>query len=97
MLSTSRDDVVDVLAETLATRRLFCDLLSQVATSLEHNVSVPAARDFKREVLGIIGGIVSGGSLGVSGGRPGPGREGFGALAGMAVAGRMLRNPRRIA
>jgi AcrR family transcriptional regulator len=51
----SRDDVVDVLAETLATRRLFCDLLSQVATSLEHNVSVPAARDFKREVLGIIG------------------------------------------
>ncbi|MFF1607602.1 TetR family transcriptional regulator [Amycolatopsis sp. NPDC058278] len=48
------DDVVDVLAETLAERTLFCDLLGHAATSLEHNVSVPAARDFKRAVLGVV-------------------------------------------
>ncbi|ADJ45427.1 TetR family transcriptional regulator [Amycolatopsis mediterranei S699] len=46
--------VVDVLAETLAERTLFCDLLGHTATSLEHNVSVPAARDFKRLVLGVL-------------------------------------------
>ncbi|MGW3966690.1 TetR family transcriptional regulator [Amycolatopsis sp. NPDC005003] len=48
------DDVVDVLAETLAERTLFCDLVGHTATSLEHNVSVPAARDFKRVVLGAV-------------------------------------------
>jgi len=52
---TAGEDVVDVLAETLAERSLFCDLLGHAATSLEHNVSVPAARDFKRAVLGVIG------------------------------------------
>jgi AcrR family transcriptional regulator len=51
---TAGDDVVDVLAETLAERTLFCDLLGHAATSLEHNVSVPAARDFKRAVLGVV-------------------------------------------
>src|SRR6185312_9973231 len=30
------------------------------------------------------------------GGRPGPGREGLGALAGRVVFGRRLRNPRRM-
>ncbi|MEV4052823.1 TetR family transcriptional regulator [Amycolatopsis sp. NPDC049688] len=50
----SGNDVVDVLAETLAERTLFCDLLGHTATSLEHNVSVPTARDFKRLVLGTI-------------------------------------------
>ncbi|KDN17336.1 TetR/AcrR family transcriptional regulator [Amycolatopsis rifamycinica] len=48
------DDVLDVLAETLAERTLFCDLLGHTATSLEHNVSVEAARDFKRVVLGTV-------------------------------------------
>ncbi|MDS0136014.1 MULTISPECIES: TetR family transcriptional regulator [unclassified Amycolatopsis] len=48
------EDVVDVLAETLAERTLFCDLLGHTATSLEHNVSVPAARDFKRGVLAAV-------------------------------------------
>jgi hypothetical protein len=43
--------VVAALTETLAERPLFCDLLSHSATSLEHNVSVPAARAFKRLVL----------------------------------------------
>ncbi|MBG0817739.1 TetR/AcrR family transcriptional regulator [Planomonospora sp. ID82291] len=46
--------VVDALAETLAERPLLCDLLGNVSTSLEHNVSVPAARVFKRTVLGAV-------------------------------------------
>ncbi|MEU6714971.1 TetR family transcriptional regulator [Nonomuraea sp. NPDC046802] len=49
-----RDDVVAALAETIAERPLLCDLLSHSSTSLEHNVSVPAARVFKRTVLGIM-------------------------------------------
>jgi len=48
------DGVVDALAETLLDRRLFCDLLSQMSTSLEHNVSVPAVGVFKRGVLGVV-------------------------------------------
>lgn len=38
------------LAETIVDRPLFCDLLSQVSTTLERNVSVPAARTFKHTV-----------------------------------------------
>lgn len=49
--------VADTLAETLATRPLFCDLLSHAATSLEHNVSVEAARDYKQAMVGVIGEI----------------------------------------
>ena len=41
------DGVVTALVETLADRPLFCDLLSHTATTLEHNVSVAAARAFK--------------------------------------------------
>ncbi|MEQ4717505.1 TetR family transcriptional regulator [Nonomuraea sp. B19D2] len=47
-------DAVAALAETLEDRPLFCDLLSHTATSLEHNVSVPAARTFKRAILDVI-------------------------------------------
>ena len=43
-------EVVAALAETIVDRPLFCDLLSQVSTTLERNVSVPAARTFKRMV-----------------------------------------------
>ncbi|MGH3306242.1 MAG: TetR family transcriptional regulator [Nocardioides sp.] len=42
--------VVAALAETIVDRRLFCDLLSHASTSLEQNVSVPAARSFKHTV-----------------------------------------------
>jgi AcrR family transcriptional regulator len=49
------DGIVDILAETLQERPLFCDLLSHAATSLEHNVSVPAARDYKRVMVDVIG------------------------------------------
>jgi AcrR family transcriptional regulator len=45
--ASGQDGVVDALAEPFETLPLFCDLLSQVSTSLEHNVSVPAARAFK--------------------------------------------------
>jgi AcrR family transcriptional regulator len=47
------DDVIDTLTETLEERPLLCDLLSQCATILEHNVSLAAARAFK---LGMVGG-----------------------------------------
>ncbi|MGH3097754.1 MAG: TetR family transcriptional regulator [Streptosporangiales bacterium] len=43
-------DAVAALAETIVARLLFCDLLSQVSTTLERNVSVPAARTFKHAV-----------------------------------------------
>jgi AcrR family transcriptional regulator len=49
------DDVVDALAETLDQRPLFCDLLSNAATSLEQNVSVAAARDYKQVMVAVIG------------------------------------------
>ncbi|MEU4511381.1 TetR family transcriptional regulator [Nonomuraea wenchangensis] len=49
--TTDPDAVVTALAETLAARPLFCDLLGNTATSLEHNVSVPAAHAFKRTMV----------------------------------------------
>ncbi|MFD0663618.1 TetR/AcrR family transcriptional regulator [Thermocatellispora tengchongensis] len=45
--------VVDVLADTLAERPLFCDLLSHSSTQLEHNVTVEAARAFKLTAIGV--------------------------------------------
>ena len=48
--ATGTADAVTTLAETLDERRLLCDLLSHLSTSLEHNVSVPAARAYKRAV-----------------------------------------------
>ena len=81
---TTGEDVVDVLAETLAERTLFCDLLGHAATSLEHNVSVPAARDFKRAVLGVIGEL----SVAITQARPdlteGEGFELVAAASGLA-------------
>ncbi|MEV7392922.1 MULTISPECIES: TetR family transcriptional regulator [unclassified Streptomyces] len=44
------ENPIDALAEPLASRPLFCDLLSQLGATLEHNVSVSAARDFKQAV-----------------------------------------------
>ncbi|MEO3874462.1 TetR family transcriptional regulator [Nonomuraea sp. B12E4] len=48
------DEVVAALAETLTARPLLCDLMSHTTTSLEHNVSVPAARMLKHAILGVI-------------------------------------------
>ena len=50
-------EVVAALAETILDRPLFCDLLSHVSTSLEHNVSVPAARMFKHTLHDLLGAI----------------------------------------
>jgi AcrR family transcriptional regulator len=44
------DAAITALAETMVERPLFCDLLSHLPTSLELNVSVEAARTFKRAV-----------------------------------------------
>ncbi|AQZ68440.1 Transcriptional regulator, TetR family [[Actinomadura] parvosata subsp. kistnae] len=51
----STAEAMTVLAETIADRPLFCDLLGHASTSLEHNVSVPAARTFKHAVLDQVG------------------------------------------
>ncbi|MEV0223942.1 TetR family transcriptional regulator [Streptomyces sp. NPDC050704] len=45
------ENVVDALAEPFASRPLFCDLLSELATTLQHNVSVSAARDWNQVLL----------------------------------------------
>jgi AcrR family transcriptional regulator len=51
-LRDARDDnaAITALAETMVGRPLFCDLLSHLPTSLEHNVSGDAARVFKHAV-----------------------------------------------
>ncbi len=49
------DDPVSTLAETLAARPLFCDLLCHATTSLEHNVSVTVAGHYKRTMVTAIG------------------------------------------
>ncbi|OXM73730.1 MULTISPECIES: TetR/AcrR family transcriptional regulator [Amycolatopsis] len=45
--ASSPDAVFDALVDTLEERPLFCDLLSHSSTTLEHNVTVEAARAFK--------------------------------------------------
>lgn len=51
-LHNAADDsaAIAALAETMVDRPLFCDLLSHLPTSLEHNVSADAAREFKHAV-----------------------------------------------
>ncbi|MDH2425441.1 TetR family transcriptional regulator [Sphaerisporangium sp. TRM90804] len=55
-LSTAEgaDDVVAALVDTVAELPLLCDLLGHTSTSLEHNVSLPAARAFKQTVSGVV-------------------------------------------
>lgn len=53
------EGAVDVLAETLSDRPLFCDLLSLTATTLEHNISLEAARAFKQTVLATVGALAA--------------------------------------
>ncbi|MFC6082018.1 TetR/AcrR family transcriptional regulator [Sphaerisporangium aureirubrum] len=50
-------EVAAALAETLAARPLLCDLIGHAPLSLEHNVSLEAARAFKRAVIGVVAGI----------------------------------------
>ena len=56
-------EAMAALAETMVDRPLFCDLLSHASTTLEHNVSVPAARTFKHtlhDLLTAMGAEVAG-------------------------------------
>jgi AcrR family transcriptional regulator len=43
--------VVEVLVSSIEERPLFCDLISECATTLEHNVSLEAARAFKLDTF----------------------------------------------
>ena len=49
------DDAATTLAETLSGRPLFSDLLSQMTTALEPNVTAPAAYEIKRAALDSLG------------------------------------------
>ncbi|WP_214106925.1 TetR/AcrR family transcriptional regulator [Acrocarpospora catenulata] len=53
-LLAAGEDPVQVLSRTLTERPFFCDLLSQTSITLEHNVSVEAARTYKRTALHVI-------------------------------------------
>ncbi|GAB2948225.1 TetR family transcriptional regulator [Nonomuraea fastidiosa] len=46
--------IATLLADTLIERPLFCDLLSHSSTTLEHNVSVEAARAYKVTALSLV-------------------------------------------
>ena len=46
--------IADIVAETLAERRLMCELLGAMAGVLERNISVEFARDFKVRAMGNI-------------------------------------------
>ncbi|MFB4283249.1 MULTISPECIES: TetR/AcrR family transcriptional regulator [unclassified Nonomuraea] len=52
---TDPAEAMKVLAETVVERPLLCDLMGHTSTTLEHNVSVPAAYAFKRTVLAVSG------------------------------------------
>jgi AcrR family transcriptional regulator len=47
-------DVVEVLVATVEERPLFCDLISESATTLECNVSLEAVRAFKLDALRVV-------------------------------------------
>jgi AcrR family transcriptional regulator len=49
------ESVARLLVETLASDPLFCDLLGDVASTLEHNTSVEAARTHKQAALAALG------------------------------------------
>ena len=46
--------IADIIAETLAERRLMCELLGAMAGVLERNISLAFARDFKVRAMGNI-------------------------------------------
>ncbi len=52
--AAGRAELVDAFVETLAARPLLCDLLGHSSTSLEHNVSIEAAREFKTTFVGLV-------------------------------------------
>jgi len=57
--STSPDELVDTLTETLAADPLFCDLLGNVPLRLEHDVDIEYVREFKRVGIGAFNRMVA--------------------------------------
>lgn len=57
--STSPDELVDVLTETLVADPLFCDLLGNVPLRLEHDVDIEYVREFKRVGIGAFNRMVA--------------------------------------
>jgi AcrR family transcriptional regulator len=55
--TASPAEVADVLARTLSDRPLFCDLLGQAASNLEHNVRAQTVRELKVPVLATVDGL----------------------------------------
>ncbi|MEV5412565.1 TetR family transcriptional regulator [Thermopolyspora sp. NPDC052614] len=49
-----RSELVDAFVETLMARPLLCDLLGHTTTSLEHNVSLEAAREYKTGFVDLV-------------------------------------------
>ncbi|MFB9622184.1 TetR/AcrR family transcriptional regulator [Nonomuraea helvata] len=85
-------DVPVILAETLADRPLFCDLLGHTATTLEQNVSVEAARAFKRAILAVVADLGEQ-VVRVTGLRDGEGVDLVGAAGALAGALYPMSNP----
>ncbi|QXJ23414.1 TetR/AcrR family transcriptional regulator [Actinomadura graeca] len=91
--SPTPDAVVDALTDTLAERPLFCDLLSHSATSLEHNVTVDAARAYKVCVLDVIGTLTEAIARTRPGFTEGEARELVAAATGLAALVYPASNP----
>jgi AcrR family transcriptional regulator len=91
--ATGREDVIDILTETLAERPLFCDLLSQCTTILEHNVSLEAARAFKRDAIRVVAEVGVAVAKADPGLTEGEGAELVGAAGGLATLLYPIANP----
>ncbi|MEV0148294.1 MULTISPECIES: TetR family transcriptional regulator [unclassified Nonomuraea] len=85
-------DVVDALAETLVARPLMCDLLGHISASLEHNVSLEAARAFKVVLLDVGAGLGAEVAR-ATGLTDGEGLELVGAATGLAASLYPMANP----
>lgn len=55
--SATPEGVAAAIARTLAERPLFCDLISEMSSVLERNVSAPAVRAFKAQSLDQVDGL----------------------------------------
>jgi AcrR family transcriptional regulator len=77
-------EMTDALVETIVTRPLLCDLAGNISTSLEHNVSVPAARAFKTTSVELVAELGARFAEAYRELTPGEGRELIGGVIGYA-------------
>lgn len=91
--AASPDDVIAALVDTLTERTLFCDLLGHVSITLEHNISVSAARAFKRAMIGTVDDLGARVALAYPGLTTGEGIELTGAAAALAGVLYPMANP----